>query len=48
MMMKELDISESEEEEDDNLTVQTENQVSKRAAKEASNVTVDSSEDEGL
>ena len=48
MMMKELDISESEEEEDDNLTVQTENQVSKRVAKEASNVTVDSSEDEGL
>ena len=41
-----LDISESEEE-DDNSTVQAENKVSKRVAKEASNVTADSSEDEG-
>merc|ERR1719470_213455 len=41
-----LDISDSEEE-DNNLSVRAENRVSKRVAKEASNVTADSSEDEG-
>merc|ERR1712106_922910 len=41
-----LDVSESEDE-DDKSKSQAENRVSKRIAKEASNVTADSSEDEG-